>query len=709
VTAGRSSDAAYRRGAGGFRLPDRTIEEWEPPAPAAWAGRTAGAESLGKFPAVPATYEDARDAGAMERRRAVARVAHYRIDDLRSVRGVSGRKGIGVAVALAALPAVAAAASLLGNHWHAGADQALELLRVGDVGGRHTPLVGAWSRFGWAHPGPLLFWLLAPFFWVFGATGVLVGTGLLNALAAGGAVLVGYRRGGVHLALLIALLEALLAHAFGLGLLVDPWNPWPAFLPFVLFLLLVWCVLCDDFVMLPVAVAVGSFSLQTHAGYLPLVGGLLVIATGWTAWGAIRARGDPVSSATVETAPDRAASPSSPGAPPAPRAMRALAVSAIVALVVWSAPLVQQVSSDAGNLGNLLSYARSPSEPSVGWAAAFGVMGTQLRFPGPWITGHDADPYGIAMTGSTIPALVLIAVLVACIWWGRRRGSHDGARLAVVALLVLGLGVVATARATPVSFFPYVLRWWWAIPAIAALAVAWTAMTTCPARLRTPATAAVLLGLVVTVAVDLAGLPAPVPDAGLSRGMAALAEPTADALARNRRYLVRGQDERNVLAATSALYVELDGRGFNVFVEPHQDAETQYGSWRLAQPDTVDDVVTIVNLAELGTAWEPPSGSRRVALWDPLTLAQRARARELEARIRAEMGDSAPDAPLPSVPVLRPFARVLLGFQLGHVLLDTSFSRAVALAKGARRDDVNELHDLQQLGDGYAVYVSPTR
>jgi hypothetical protein len=535
----------------------------------------------------------------------------------------------------------------------------------------------------------LSFWLLAPFFWLFGATGVLVGTGLLNALAAGGAVLVGYRRGGVQLALLIALLEALLAHAFGLGLLVDPWNPWVAFLPFVLFLLLVWCVLCDDFVMLPVAVAVGSFSLQTHAGYLPLVGGLLVIAAGWTAWGAIRARRHPVSSAIVDAAPDRAAGRSSLGAPPAPNAVRALTVSAIVALVVWSAPLVQQVSSDAGNLGDLLSYARSPGEPPVGWAQAFGVMGAQMRFPGPWITGHD-DPnvYGYATTGSTIPALVLIAALVACIWWGRRRGSQAIVRLAVLALLVLGLGVAATARATPNSFIPYVLRWWWAIPAIAALAVAWTAMTTCPAKLRTPATGAVLLVLVVTVAVNLAGLPAPVPHADLSRAMAALAEPTARDLARNRRYLVRDKDERGFLAAKNALYVELQERGFDVFSEPGNHAKAQYGSWRLAQPHEVDDIVTIVNLAELGTAWEPPHGSRRVAFWDPLTFAQRARVRELEASIRADMGDSTDEH---------------------RVLLDTSISRVAAVAKGARRNEVDELHDLQQLGDGYAVYVSPTR
>jgi hypothetical protein len=151
-----------------------------------------------------------------------------------------------------------------------------------------------------------------------------------------GAVLVGYRRGGTRLALLVALVEALLAHAIGLSVLVDPWNPWIAFLPFVLFVLLVWCVLCDDFVMLPVAVGVGSFSLQAHASYLPLVGGLLVMAVGWAVWGVIRARRASVSPASVHT-------------PPAPAtatalasqwsAMRALGLSAVVAAVAWSAPL----------------------------------------------------------------------------------------------------------------------------------------------------------------------------------------------------------------------------------------------------------------------------------------------------------------------------------------------------------------------------------
>ena len=65
--------------------------------------------------------------------------------------------------------------------WHPASDVAVEVLRIREVGGRHTPLVGVHSRYGWDHPGPVLFWALAPFSWLFGTAGVLVGVVVLNA------------------------------------------------------------------------------------------------------------------------------------------------------------------------------------------------------------------------------------------------------------------------------------------------------------------------------------------------------------------------------------------------------------------------------------------------------------------------------------------------------------------------------------------------
>src|SRR5215210_6603831 len=173
--------------------------------------------------------------------------------------------------AIATTPVVAAGASVIGRHWHSSGDQGIELLRIADVGTRHTLLTGLWSRLGWSHPGPLLLWLLAPFERVAGETGVLVGVALLNAAAVAAAVVLASRRDGVRSAALTALALAVLVHALGPALLVDPWNPWAPVLPFALFLVASWGVADRDTVLLPIAVGVGSYCVQSHAGYALLV------------------------------------------------------------------------------------------------------------------------------------------------------------------------------------------------------------------------------------------------------------------------------------------------------------------------------------------------------------------------------------------------------------------------------------------------------
>src|SRR5205807_1091299 len=101
---------------------------------------------------------------------------------------------------------------------------------------------------------------------------------LLNAAALVGVAVVAVRRGGTALLLWTALLVAALVYALGPGLLLDPWNPWVPVLPFLFFVLLVWSVACGDHPTLPWAAGVGSFIVQTHVSYAPLVGGLLVVA-----------------------------------------------------------------------------------------------------------------------------------------------------------------------------------------------------------------------------------------------------------------------------------------------------------------------------------------------------------------------------------------------------------------------------------------------
>jgi hypothetical protein len=562
---------------------------------------------------------------------------------------------------------VIAVISLLGRHWYPSSDQAFEMLRIHDVGGSHTPLVGAWSRFGWAHPGPLLFWLLAPFYRMFGVTGVPAGVGLINVVCIIVTIVVAHRRGGVQLAALVGLMISLLAYTNGYDTLLDPWNPWAAFLPFVAFLVLVWSVLCGDLLMLPVAVVAGSFAAETHAGYLPLVAGLLLLATLWCIVPIVRDR-HRVSIRRSGTT-------------------KWLAVAAGMGILAWVPPIVEQLSG-GHNLRRVLSYSRHPNDPSAGWSEAFGVLGTELRLFGPWITGDDVGPLGFTVGSSVWPALLTIAAVIAMGWLAWQRGNRDAARLAVVVIAATGFGVIGTARVTGVVF-PYVVHWWWGISALASLSIAWSVCAALKSvRLRTAITAICMLVLVANVAMLLRDLPTPVPGAPLSVAVAAVGPATSSALDLDHRYLVRTIDPLASGAVGSGLYFDLYRRGLHVFVAADEFSALQYGNWRTATPREVDAVVTIVDVPdiELGV-FQPPAGSRIVASYDPLTPRQRARAHEIEVAIRAHMASKAPAG-------------------------RAEFNVAAQLerdAAGVPRALSDELAGLERLGDGYVVYLTLPR
>ncbi|MEA3020490.1 MAG: hypothetical protein QOI47_2014, partial [Actinomycetota bacterium] len=339
-----------------------------------------------------------------------------------------------ISVAIATIPVLAAGASIFGTHWHSSSDQGIELLRIADVGTRHTMLTGLWSRLGWSHPGPALIWLLSPFEWVAGETGVLIGVAFMNAIAVGGAVLLAARRDGERSAVLTALALALLVHALGPSLLVDPWNPWVPVLPFALFLVAAWGVSDGDSVLLPVAVGVGSFCVQSHVGYALLVVGVLAAAFA-LGRGARR---------------------------------RHLVLAALVGLTLWLPPLVEQATSSTGNLGAILGAARHPAAPVAGWTTAAGVLGAELRVPGPWLTGNDPDVTGVLVGGRVLPALLVFAAL-ACTTafaWRRGAGAPSTARLCALAAAAALLGLASTAQQQGL-LAPYLVRWWWVVAALA--------------------------------------------------------------------------------------------------------------------------------------------------------------------------------------------------------------------------------------------------
>ncbi len=348
------------------------------------------------------------------------------------------------AAVLALAPIIAAAVSVAGREWYPASDVAIQLLQIDDVGGPHTPLTGAHSRYGWDHPGPLQSWLLAPFDWLFGVTGVLVGVALLNAAAVAGALVVARRRGGVTLTVLVASVLLVLTLANGTDLFINPWNPWVAVLPFFTYLLLAWSLADGDVVVLPWLVGVGTYIVQAHVSYAPLVLGAGLVAA-LMAWRAPRsAHGGGVRMPVL--------------------------IALGTGVVLWLPPLVQQLFSDDGNLTAIIEFFRDPPEAQAGWRLAWGIMGTELGPPGAWLAGDELGAFGVLPSG-TVPSVLLIAATVAAGLVASRRGSPSAGRLALLVAAACVLGVVATSRITGL-IGTYLVRWWWVLAAVVWLSIA---------------------------------------------------------------------------------------------------------------------------------------------------------------------------------------------------------------------------------------------
>jgi hypothetical protein len=125
-----------------------------------------------------------------------------------------------------------------GPKWPTGDDAMIELYTLHAAHGRQ--LVGAYSQHGWHHPGPMMFYLMAPVYGLGGhnTASLWAAAAIINLLSLSTLAWLLWRREahaifGVTLASLLVLYLARLP-----GLMTNVWNPHLALFPFVTFLLL---------------------------------------------------------------------------------------------------------------------------------------------------------------------------------------------------------------------------------------------------------------------------------------------------------------------------------------------------------------------------------------------------------------------------------------------------------------------------------------
>jgi hypothetical protein len=274
-----------------------------------------------------------------------------------------------IALGLVLLPAAAFLHFL--PSWVPASDGAFIGLRAYDVGTSRTPLTGqpSFSRVydgGGAavdHPGPLHFYLLAPFVRALGASAGLI---LVSALTAGAAALIStwvvFRLLGRWAAVLAAVVLALVMFTTGAWTMTSPVSSVYAGYPVFCAAVLMWALLCGDDRLLPLAVVVSSLAMQTHlaSGLITavMVAAMVIgTAVGWRRSG-VRRR-------PLERR----------------RATRLLAGSVGLGLLLWAPVIVQQVFGRHPNLSALVDYSRDGDVENLGIARGVWHLVNALGWP----------------------------------------------------------------------------------------------------------------------------------------------------------------------------------------------------------------------------------------------------------------------------------------------------------------------------------------
>lgn len=349
-------------------------------------------------------------------------------------------------VAIALVPFVVAIATTAGDSRVPLGDYALTDLRVRDVWSRDIPLVGAYSRFGWNHPGPAVYWLYAPISAVFGqpAWATQLAGALLQAVAIVAIGAVAWRAGRLPVLLAVLACTGLAYGAMGPSMVLDAWNANFAYPLFVLFVLLAWRVACADGALIAALAVVGSLLVQAHIGYLPFV----VAAGGAAVLVGIRRERE------------------------APRRTALFALAA--AALLWLPPLVHEVLR-ASNVRRVADSLLGGDEPTLGFTRAQRVLAEEFQVPPPWLGGHhEVEPFASLVVGASRAWLLVPVALLGVAWLGARRAHAAGSReLLALATGLVALALVALARVVG-DPERYVFYWRVPISILVVAASAWS-------------------------------------------------------------------------------------------------------------------------------------------------------------------------------------------------------------------------------------------
>lgn len=348
----------------------------------------------------------------------------------------------GLIIAMVGVPFVIVAALWLHRGYVTTSDVAMIELRIRDMT-HDIPATGVYSRFGYQHPGPAMFYLLWLPYQLLGGTGaalvasmVIWGVALVSTLLA----LLG-RHLGPTAAGLGAISVLVAVQTLGWKSVIEPWNPHMATLggfALIGFLFLSLKYSSTAAALVPI---IATVLVQAHLGAAVFVLTMLAIWIGVPVLAWWRQRGHDVAEGER------------------PNLARGRWIGGVIASVLWLPPILDQVAG-AGNLGKIVraSLRHDPNEPVTGWTAGLKMTSMSWSVPPWWGTKGVHGPLELLGPIFRVPWLLLAVVALFALAVVRGRGPE---RLVHPAIVVGGVVIAIPPTFSNIHGTPwaYLVTW----------------------------------------------------------------------------------------------------------------------------------------------------------------------------------------------------------------------------------------------------------
>jgi hypothetical protein len=489
---------------------------------------------------------------------------------------------------------VAVIAMLSGDAWFPAGDMAqAELHMRGFLS--NPPLVGAAGRIvsdsglQGSHPGPGLWVAMLPVYLLGGRSShaLLAAAASVHIVSVIIAVRLAVHRGGRLLAMLTALAALVVIRASGSDFMIEPWNPWLAILPFMIFIFLVGELVApmgsarQKQLALVGAIVVGSYCIQCHAGYAVLVVGALAAAV-------------------VVWVRDEYRSQDLAGHQPRSRVRQGLIFGFIALSVAWLPVVIDQLRRKPGNVSILLEHFVSPSEPTMGVTQAAKIIATQFNLFGLWLSGPGADAPAEGWA-RYIGCLLMVSLWFWATWKVRKADQSAMFRWQMMMAGFVLLGSFSILRIFG-PYYEYTVRWFWILSVVTATTSVFflVRMYRLPEKVRISrvslqafgAGASLFLVGVVTVSAVQTADRVKLPGKTESRILADLIPEVVQNLDQDARYLLKMYDPYTLDATGFGSVLELERQGFDVGVEFFRAAAAL--PHRVRDENDVDTILWVV-------------------------------------------------------------------------------------------------------------------